>query len=134
MKLKDMFFKDQCPICNGKIPLKDGCHYFNDFHSYFYELFYINIVKFGIYEFMIDNYTPITDNYKRIGESEIIIQFSYDRPYEYGDGVKYGYSYNIRNIIKEENLFTGTISEDFDFTDESVSNLIKRVLNNLIFI
>lgn len=127
MKLKDMFFKDQCPICNGKYLLKDGDHFFHDLHSYFYESFYINIVKFGIYEFIINNG-------HRSGESELVIQFIYNKPDEYEDNVKYNYVYRIKNIINQKTIFANIISEDFDFTNESVSILIKKVLDNLIFI
>jgi len=127
MKLKDMFFKDKCPICDGATPLKNQCHYFNDFHSYFYECFYINIVKFGIYEFIINNG-------HRSGESELVIQFIYNKHDEYEDNVKYNYVYRIKNIINQKTIFANIISEDFDFTNESVSILIKKVLDNLIFI
>lgn len=127
MKLKDMFFKKQCPICNDKYSLKDGCHYFSDFHSYFYECFYINIVKFGIHAFLLEEG-------RRIGESELIIQFFCDRPDEYSDEIKNDYVYSIKNVISGEIIFADNLSEDFDFTDESVSVLIKKVLDNLIFI
>lgn len=127
MKLKDMFFKDKCPICDGAIPLKDQCNYFNDFHSYFYECFYINIVRFGIYAFLIKEGI-------RIGESELIIQFFYNRPDEYNDEINYNYVYSIKNVLSQETIFVDNISEDFEFTNESVSILIKKVLDNLIFI